>query len=139
VRRLQLRRWQTWILPALSAIIVIEGITFGQAVVVVAGAAFGVYWLIDRQVLGPRRVWSRHDGIRGAQQHTFCPEEVTSEMLNVKATFAWAYLTEVTRSGDAYVLVSKRGMTIIPRRAFEDPQAEQEFRSLVVAGTGTAV
>jgi hypothetical protein len=84
-------------------------------------------------VLTPRRLWRKHPQIREAQILSFSEHEVTEKLFQVTSIFDWSYWTEITKSGDTYVLRSKRGYTVIPLRAFATAEDEERFRELVIA------
>ena len=97
---------------------------FGLALLWSAAAAW-VYWVSPRRQYGKRQ--------RAAAQQTHCFSDVgcTAHFIDAESRMQWSLYSEIRETRDAYLLrLEKRGVNIIPKRAFKNSNEEATFRYL---------
>jgi YcxB-like protein len=87
-------------------------------------AAAWVYWV------SPRRQYARPR--TGAEQtHCFSDSGCTARFVDAETRLQWSLYGEIRETPDAYLLrLEKRGVNIIPKRAFTSSHDETMFRDL---------
>jgi hypothetical protein len=83
------------------------------------------------------RAYFRGDGkFRDKYEITFSDEGVKVKTSQIDSKLAWSLYTKVVEGSDMYLLVygkaDTRMMTAVPKRAFNSPDQEKQFRELVV-------
>jgi hypothetical protein len=126
-------RRMTWILPLVGLVILFAGVLQSEIGLTVAGIVLAAWCPAQLYVLAPRRLWRRLPDLRDTQTLTFTEDGMSEELAESKSTYLWTYWEELSMAGDAYVFRSKKGYTVVPRRAFATRDDEQQFRELTAA------
>lgn len=97
---------------------------FALALLWFAAAAW-VYWV------SPRRQYRARPRVRAEQTHCFSDSGCTAHFVDAETRLQWSLYGEIRETRDAYLLrMEKRGVNIIPKRAFKSPGDEALFRDL---------
>ncbi len=114
------------------------GLAIGKLAVIVIGAAELTYWL-GLVVVMPRHSARRMAERASEQTMSFSDDGVTAANAAGEGRFDWPHWTRWMQTGDLYVLKgARRAFTFVPRRAFASPDAESEFRELLVRHIGSS-
>ena len=113
------------------------GLGSGKAVLTVVGGAELGAWVVLVGLLpgfGSRGVAERSS----EQTFRFSEDGVSAANVNGEGSFDWRHWTRWSSVGGLYVLHgARRAVTFVPKRAFETPAAESEFRELLARHLGT--
>jgi hypothetical protein len=129
-RRLQLRRWRAWLCPLLGVILILEGLLGGGILALWAGLFFAIWFTWSIISRTPRRLWRQLPMLSEPQTITLREAGIEEQLSHVHATLDWDHWTHVVRVGDAWVLRSPSGYTIIPSRSLAGPDADSVLREL---------
>jgi YcxB-like protein len=134
----------TWALSGAKVIAVVTVLAFIGAVAA-ALLAYGVLavvlfvgslvyaamlgWIL---VMRPGRQYQRRADVRGEQTFCFSDSDISLTFVGGDSRVKWSYFVGVLETKDSYVLRHplKQLGTIIPKRAFSDPDVEARFRRL---------
>ena len=97
------------------------------AVFILYAALLG--WIL---FLRPGRVFRRRPDLVGEQTYCFSESHVSMTFVSGESRVKWSYFVALLEAKDVYVLRHplKQLGSIIPRRAFKEPDAEARFRRL---------
>ena len=86
-------------------------------------------WIL---VMRPGRQYQRRADVRGEQTFCFSDSDISLTFVSGDSRVKWSYFVGVLETKDSYVLRHplKQLGTIIPKRAFSDPDVEARFRRL---------
>jgi hypothetical protein len=86
-------------------------------------------WIL---VIRPGLQYQRRADVRGEQTFCFSDRDISLTFVGGDSRVKWSYFVGVLETKDFYVLRHplKQLGTIIPKRAFRDPDAEARFRRL---------
>jgi hypothetical protein len=86
-------------------------------------------WML---VIRPGRQYQRRPDVRGEQTFCFSDSDISMSFMSGDSRVKWSYFVGVLEAKDSYVLRHplKQLGTIIPKRAFIDPDVEARFRRL---------
>jgi len=138
VRRLTLTLWpiRLFIVVAIvAAIAALVGALLPYTILAIVGLlVFAVYAFMLAFLLGirPAQSFRRRTDLRGDQTYCFSSSDVTMTFESGESRVNWSYFGGLLESKDLYVLrhpIKQLG-SIIPRRAFQNPDAEARFRRL---------
>lgn len=116
-RRIQLRRWRTWVCPLVGVLLILEGIGGGSSAALGAGWFLMIWSIWSTLSYAPRRLWRKLPTLRERQTITVRETGIEEQFMHVRSTLSWEHWTHVARVGGAWLLRSPGGYTIIPGRA----------------------
>ena len=138
VRRLALTLWpiRLFIVVAIvAAIATLTGVLVPYTILTIVGLlVFVVYafMLAFTLVIRPGQSFRRRADLKGDQTYCFSESGVAMTFVGGESRVNWSYFRGLLESNDLYVLrhpIKQLG-SIIPRRAFQNPDAEARFRRL---------
>ena len=134
----------TWaLLPIKLFVVVLAVAAVGGVVAALLGygpLALGLFavFILYAALLGwilfvrPGRVFRRRPDLVGEQTYCFSESDVSMTFASGNSRVKWSYFVAVLETKDVYVLRHplRQFGSIIPRRAFKEPDAEARFRQL---------
>jgi len=138
VRRLTLTLWpiRLFIVVAIvAAIAALVGALLPYTILAIVGLlVFAVYAFMLAFLLGirPAQSFRRRTDLRGDQTYCFSESGLSMTFASGESRVKWSYFIGLLETKELYVLRHPVGQmgSIIPRRAFQDTDAETRFRRL---------
>lgn len=132
LRTITRRQPTFWVGPLLGVATLSYGLAAGDSLARVWGTVL-LLLTAASLALVPRLRW-RHGHVAGEQQHTFATDGITVRAAGQQGQLPWDFYEAVAETPRVYVLLrSRKQGNFIPRRAFESPDDEERFRSLLAA------
>jgi hypothetical protein len=138
VRRLALTQWPIRLIVLVTIVAAIAGLTgalLPYTILTITGLlVFLIYavLLVFSLSIRPGQSFRRRADLKGDQTYCFSESGVATTSVSGESRVNWSYFIDLLESKDVYVLrhpIRQLG-SIIPRRAFQDPDAEARFRRL---------
>jgi hypothetical protein len=138
VRRLT---WALWGAKVIAAVTVLAFIGSVAAALLAYGVLAVVLFVVSLMyaamlgwilVIRPGRQYQRRADVRGEQTFCFSDSDISLTFVSGDSRVKWSYFAGLLETKDSYILRHslKQLGTIIPRRAFTDPDVEARFRGL---------
>ena len=111
-----------------AALLAYWPLAIGLLLVALAYAATLAWVLFIR----PGQHYRRRTDLKGDQTYCFSDDDVAMSFASGDSRVKWSYFIDLLETNDLYVLRHpvKQFGSIIPKRAFSDPDAEARFRQL---------
>jgi len=146
-------RWQIWTMKGLrlnaviTALAVVGGITLivsgtntSIGVLLLAMCALEIGLGVWIAMSATRRAWAKRSAAIAATYLQFSEAGVHVRTSEIDAFTDWSTYLRTVEYRDLYLMeINKLVYRVIPRRAFDSPTDEQEFRRLVSAHTAAAL
>src|SRR5262249_52190427 len=103
-RRLQSRRWTSWVLIVVGLLIAGTGLLFSVAWPGVFGVAYALCSAVALWLLKPLIMWRQAPQLRSEQSVSLSDAGVLAEWVNASTTADWTYWPRASVVRDNYVL-----------------------------------
>ena len=138
VRRLTWALWGAKVIAVVTVLAFIGAVAAALLAYGVVAVVLFVGSLVYAAMLGwilvmrPGRQYQRRADVRGEQTFCFSDSDISLTFVSGDSRVKWSYFVGVLETKDSYVLRHplKQLGTIIPKRAFSDPDVEARFRRL---------
>ena len=138
-RRIQARRWPTWVVIGFAIVIGVLGLLLPVEEWVWFGFPFAITIAAFAFLIAPALMWQRLPQLRAEQSVSVSDAGVVAKYKDVTTNADWSFFRRSILFDDAYVLQVRRNYVQIPRRAFASAGDEQRFRDLLDRHLGASL